>query len=145
MRLYASILNARLVKFTEDNDLRSHTQSGFRPELSTLHSVFALQHFVDMAEADGQQLYTCFLDLKGAYDRVQRPLLWQVLQRLGLHGPMLAAVQSLYKDSGLTININGRSGKTVLSQTEAGVPSQSHSFWPLHRWHASFLDDFWPC
>ena len=117
MRLYASILNARLVKFTEDNDLRSHTQLGFRPELSTLHGVFALQHFVDMAKADGQQLYTCFLDLKGAYDRVQRPLLWQVLQRLGLHGPMLAAVQSLYKDSGLTININGRSGKTVLSQT----------------------------
>ena len=30
---------------------------------------------------------------------------------------MLAALQSMYKDSGLTININGRSGKTVLSQT----------------------------
>ena len=117
MRLYASILNARLVNFTEDNDYRPHTQSGFRPGLSTLHSVFALQHFADTAKADGKQLYTCFLDLKGAYDRVQRPLLWQVLQRLGVHGPMLAALQSMYKDSGLTIKINGRSGKTVLSQT----------------------------
>ena len=54
------------------------------------------------------------LALKGAYDRVHR--LWQALQRLGVHGPMLAALQSMYKDSGLTININGRSGKTVLSQ-----------------------------
>ena len=117
MRLYASILNARLVNFTEDNDYRPHTQSGFRPGLSTLHSVFALQHFADTAKADGKQVYTCFLDLKGAYDRVQRPLLWQVLQRLGVHGPMLAALQSMYKDSGLTININGRSGKTVLSHT----------------------------
>ena len=117
MRLYASILNNRLVEFTEGNDLRSHTQSGFRPGLSTLHNVFALQHFADRAKAGGQQLYTCFLDLKGAYDRVQRPLLWQVLQRLGVHGPMLAAVQSLYKDSGLSININGRSGKTVQSHT----------------------------
>ena len=117
MRLYAYILNARLVSFTEDNDLRSSTQSDFRPSLSTLHSVFALQHFVDQAKAGGQKLYTCFLDLKGAYDRVQRPLLWQVLQRLGVHGPMLAALQSLYHDSELTININGRVGKTVLSQT----------------------------
>ena len=117
MRLYAHILNARLVKFTEENNLRSHTQSGFRPQLSTLHSIFALQYFVDKAKADNQQLYTCFLDLKGAYDRVQRPLLWQVLQRLGVHGPMLAAIQSLYKNGGLTININGRSGKTVHSQT----------------------------
>jgi hypothetical protein len=117
MRLYASILNSRLVKFTEDNNLRAHTQSGFRPKLSTLHSVFALQHFVDRAKADGHQLYICFLDLKAAYDTVQRPLLWQVLQRLGVHGPMLAALQSLYKDSGLTININGRYGKTVHSHT----------------------------
>ena len=40
MRLYAHILNARLVNFTEDNDIYSDTQSGFRPGLSTLHSVF---------------------------------------------------------------------------------------------------------
>ena len=117
MRLYAHILNTRLVKFTEENNLRAPTQSGFRPELSTLHSIFALQHFVDGAQANSQQLYTCFLDLKGAYDRVQRPLLWQVLQRLGVHGPMLAALQSLYEDSGLAISINGRSGKTVQSHT----------------------------
>ena len=108
MRLYANILNTRLLDFTEGKDLRSHTQSGFRPGLSTLHNDFALQHFAEKAKANGQQLYTCFLDLKGAYDRVQRPLLWQVLQRLGVHGPMLAAVQSLYNDSHLTININGK-------------------------------------
>ena len=117
MRLFAQILNARLVKFTEENNLRAPTQSGFRPELSTLHSIFALQHFIDGAQANGQQLYTCFLDLQGAYDRVQRPLLWQVLQRLGVHGPMLAALQSLYENSGLAIKINGRSGKVVQSHT----------------------------
>ena len=119
MRLYANILSARLVKFTEDNNLRAQSQSGFRPKLSTLHSVFALQHFVDKAKADGDQLYTCFLDLKSAYDSVQRPLLWQVLQRLGVHGSMLAALQSLYRDSVLTININGRCGKSV--QSHIGV------------------------
>ena len=48
---------------------------------------------------------------------MQRPLLWQVLQRLGVHGPMLAALQSLYEDSSLAIKINGRSGKTVQSYT----------------------------
>ena len=47
---------------------------------------------------------------------MQWPLLWQVLQRLGVHGPMLAAVQSLYHNSEFAININGRIWKTVLSQ-----------------------------
>ena len=58
---------------------------------------------IDEAQGNGKQLYTCFLDLKGAYDRVQRPLLWQLLRRLGVHGVMLRAIQSLYNDSGLTI------------------------------------------
>ena len=49
--------------------------------------------------------------------RVQRPLLWQLLQRLGVHGVMLRAIQSLYKDSGLTIHINGRRGQTFQSVT----------------------------
>ena len=41
----------------------------------------------------------------------------QVLQRLGIHGVMLKAIQSLYTDSGLTIHINGRHGKTFRSVT----------------------------
>ena len=60
MRLYAQILNARLVQFTEKNNLRAPTQAGFRPGLSTLHSIFDLQHFIDGAQANDQQLYTCF-------------------------------------------------------------------------------------
>ena len=46
-----------------------------------------------------QPLFACFLDHKGAYDRVQRPMLWQVLQRLKNYGGMLAAIKSIYKDS----------------------------------------------
>ena len=63
MRLYASILNARLVSFTEDANLRVETQAGFRPGLSTTHQLFTLQHFID----SNKPLYTCFLDLKGGY------------------------------------------------------------------------------
>ena len=117
MRLYAGILNAKVVQYTEDNHLRAATQTGFRPGLATQHNLFALQHMIDEADGNGRQLYTCFLDLKGAYDRVQRPLLWHVLQRLGIHGAMLAAIQSLYKDSGLAIHINGRRGNIFRSIT----------------------------
>ena len=117
MRLYASILNDRLLQFTETRQLRAETQTGFRPAFSTVHQLFALQILVDDAYAGGNPLYACFLDLKGAYDKVQRPLLWQVLQRLGVHGSMLGAIQSLYRDTGLAMNVAGRCGATVPSQT----------------------------
>ena len=110
LRLYAIVLNKRLQDYTENNGLRAETQTGFRPGFSTTHQLFALQAFVDGSQARSVPLYTCFLDLTGAYDRVQRQLLWQILENLGIHGPMLIALQSLYCTSALRMRVQGRAG-----------------------------------
>ena len=117
MRLYAGILNARLQQYTEDQRLRARSQFGFRPHLSTLHPTFILQHFVDSHRRNARPLFCCFLDLKAAYGKVQRPLLWQVLSRLGLRGRMLSAIQSLYAASMLSITVSGRVGSPFPSCT----------------------------
>jgi hypothetical protein len=117
MRLYAGILNARLLKYTEDANLRAPTQAGFRPKLSTIHQLFTLQHFIDQQHHARQPLYCCFLDLKGAYDRVNRTLLWEALQRLGVPGRMLAAIQSLYANSTLAMKIGNKAGIRLPSTT----------------------------
>ena len=44
-------------------------------------------------------------------------MLWQVVQPLGMHCGMLADIKSIFKDSELLININGRVGPVVSSQT----------------------------
>lgn len=116
MRLYASILNKRIVDFTEDKNLRAASQAGFRPGLSCTHHIFALQHMIDHAHLEKQPLYVCFLDLKGAYDNVPRPLLWEVLQRLGIHGEMLGAIQSLYSNCTVTMKVGGRCGPRLPSR-----------------------------
>ena len=59
--------------------------------------------------------YICFLDLKSAHDRVSRPVLWQVLQRLGLHDSMLQAIQGLYGSATVAVKINGRQGLPLVS------------------------------
>ena len=117
LRLYAGILNERLLAYTEAQGLRVETLTGFRPGYSTVHKLFALQHCIDKAKRAKKPLFACFLDLKGAFERVQRPMLWQVLQRLGVCGEMLATVKSLHEDSELLVNINGRVGPAVSSQT----------------------------
>ncbi len=58
--------------------------------------------------------FCCFLDLKGA-DEVPRPLLWEALRRLGVHGDMLAAVQALYAGAGYAVHIGGRRRDSLLS------------------------------
>ena len=143
MRLYAGILNKRLMTYAEDNDLRAESQTGFRPGHSTVHQVFALQHFISEASHRQAPLFTCFLDLTGAYDKVQRPLLWQALQRLGVHGHMLAALQSLYTGSTVRVNISGRMGSPQHSRTglKQGCPLSPTLFGlladGLHRYIAA--------
>ena len=117
LRLYASILNSRIVTLTERCNLRAPSQAGFRPTLSTIHPLFALQHLVDESARTATPLYCCFLDLKSAYNYVHRPLLWQILGRLGIHGRMLAAVKSLYATSSLAVKVGGRVGSSLPSQT----------------------------
>ncbi len=108
-RLYASIMAQRLVKYTEQQ-LRSTTQTGYRPELGTIHPAFALQHVTDKHRHASQPLYLCFVDLKSAYDKVQWQFSWSLLQRLGVHGHMLGAIQSLYDGSLRSMRVNGQCG-----------------------------------
>ena len=119
MRLYTGILNTRLLEFTETTEARASAQAGFRPQHSTLHPLFTLQHFIYKQLHAKSSLFCCFLDLKSAYDYVQRPLLWAVLAKLGVHGNMLCALQSLYESSTISMNLSGRIGKGITP--EAGV------------------------
>ena len=115
MRLYSGLLNIRLLDYTEEHGLRAPSQAGFRPGHSVVHQIFSLQHMVDKQMQAGRCLYICFLDLKSAYDRVSRPVLWQILQRLGLHGSMLQAIQGLYGSATVAVKINGRQGLPLVS------------------------------
>lgn len=115
LRLYAVLINMRLITYTETAGLRAPSQAGFRPGLSTLHQIFTLQHLIDRAAHLKQPLFCCFLDLKGAYDRVPRALLWQSLARLGVPDTLLAAIQSLYTDADYAISVGGRRGACARS------------------------------
>ena len=128
-RLYASILVQRLVHFTEQHDLRSPTQAAYRPEHSTILQAFVLQH--DKHRCLKTPLYLCFVDLKSAYDRVQWPLLWGLLQRLGVQGKMSGAVQSSYDNCLLSMRVSGISwgeGQNPLYGVAAGLSAQRYPF-----------------
>ena len=115
-RLYTTILNDRLVKWTEAGGLRSPAQAGFRPRKSTIHHLFALRHFIDHALNTGRPLYVCFVDLQKAYDTVQHDLLWERLRSIGVSPRMLAAIQSLYTSGTLSMKVDGTAGQPAVQR-----------------------------
>ena len=68
-----------------------------------------LQVYSRVLLCPGTQVYS-LVYLKSAYDRVQWQLLWTLLQRLGVQGTMLGAIQSLYDGCLLSMRVNGRAG-----------------------------------
>jgi hypothetical protein len=52
-------------------------------------------------------VFTCFVDLEKAYDRVPRQKLWDTLVEYGINGPLLQAVESFYRQSQSSVRLLG--------------------------------------
>ena len=83
------------------------TQCGFRPGRGTTDQLFTLRQVFEKAWEFAKPVYTAFIDLEKAYDRVPRDLLWSVLKEYGISGRLLAAIRSLYNDCKSHVRING--------------------------------------
>ena len=64
-------------------------------------------------------MYTCFVDLVNAHDRVSPYKLWAVLPKYDVRGQVLAAIKLLYKFSKVCACVNGM--KTKLFRVSVGI------------------------
>ena len=118
-KLYALVLNNRLLPWLERHGLRAPTQAGFRPGLGTAHPLFGLRHFIDVSARTKQPLYVCFVDLVKAYDTVHRGLLWHIMLNIGVPEQFVAAVRSMYRGVVCQVRVEGCLGPEF--QSSIGV------------------------
>ncbi|MBA3570060.1 MAG: reverse transcriptase family protein, partial [Pyrinomonadaceae bacterium] len=71
-------------------------QGGFRKNRSCADQAFVLRHAVDKYVRGGGLLFLCFVDVRKAYDRVNRTLLFAKMHdRAGIRGKTYAAVKAM--------------------------------------------------
>jgi hypothetical protein len=131
------MLNDRLMEWTERHGLRARGQAGFRKDHRTTDQVFVLRTLIERARADKKPLYTCYVDFTKAYDTIPRDLLWQKLQRIGVHGEFLRAVQALYAEVPMGVQFADGMSPTFdsLLGVKQGCPLSPTLF-------GIFIDDF---
>ena len=69
-KLFTLLLNTRVNKFCEGNEIIHENQIGFRKGFRTADHVLALKTLTDQAFKDKKKLNVCFVDFKKAYDTV---------------------------------------------------------------------------
>ena len=71
-KLYMAVMNNRLESTSNELQLRTETQAGFRKNHSLEDLVLALQTVVQHSVRTGSSLGLVFVDIRKAYDSVQR-------------------------------------------------------------------------
>ena len=80
---------------------------------------FYLEGSGGAAKGTQTALYVCYVHFKQAFDRVPRHLLWGKLERVGITGWALRAVQALYVD--VPMCVKSPTGYTRCLQASRGV------------------------
>ena len=106
-KLYTSILNSRLGKFLENNNLISEEQNGFRSKRSCSEHIFSLHSIVQGKISKKEKVYTTFVDFSKAFDGVDRSLLYFKMLEKGIDGKMYNTIKALYRLTTACIDING--------------------------------------
>ena len=85
-KIFENIINKRLSKLCEELKWISNFQNGFRKTRQTINNLLIIQQKIHTAFKKKEVLIAVFLDLKKAYDCVNRRILYNELIKLGING-----------------------------------------------------------
>ena len=95
-KLFTRILNNRLSFWTDAYGVYIEAQAGFRANHSTVDHIFNLHGVMSHLLNHSKILYCAFLDIRKAFDYIDRNFLWHKLIGLGIRGRIFDVIQSMY-------------------------------------------------
>ena len=82
-------------------------QSGFTPKRSTIDRILALRVLIERKRDYRQRLVAAYVDLRKAFDSVDRGSLWRVLELRGIPPRLVRLISALYTDTSSVVRCGG--------------------------------------
>ena len=95
-KLFTRIIATRLAQWAEECNLLPEEQCGYRTHRGTLDLITILQCTQDIFKDAQSELHVAFVDLRKAFDSVNREALYAVLSKLGVPPIMLQTIKGLH-------------------------------------------------
>ena len=106
-KLFSSILLARLLEFKKLHCPDPKEQLGFTKGAQTNDHVLTLKTIIDKyTKKQRARVFTCFVDLRKAFDTVSRDLLLYKVANLNIGGNFFSVINDMYNKSLARIKIN---------------------------------------
>jgi len=106
-KMFSYILNKRIVRFLERNDILSEEQNGFRMLRSCIDHLYTICTILRNRKTMKLDTYVCFVDFSKAFDSVNHSFLWHKIMVAGISGNMLHTIKSMYSNLKSCIRLNG--------------------------------------
>jgi len=106
-KVFGKIVAKRIVAAAEKCNLWGEIQGSGRTGRSTADHIFILNTIIEIQQQRRQPLYIAFLDLRKAFDSVNRRKLWKELARIGMDQKTVNVIQTLYHNHKRRIQIMG--------------------------------------
>ena len=94
-KVIASIMLQRLLTQLTETIIPA-SQYGFRKDRSTTDAIFIARQLQEKCREERKDLYMAFIDLRKAFDTVNRETMWQVLEKFGVPPKFLAILRQLH-------------------------------------------------
>ena len=108
-KFFLSILNKRLTKFAMEKGILSETQLGFQKGNRCSDAHLLIHNLIDKhCYKYSRRIYSCFIDLSKAFDTVQRDLLLEKLQKVGVTGNFFNIIRNIYTNDQAFIKLDGK-------------------------------------
>lgn len=123
-KIYAEIIRQRLNEEVEGKRMLPESQTGFQKGRSTIDNIFILNHLIQRVKGregkkEKERLYAVFVDLKAAFDTVDRNILWQILEGKGVKEGLIRNLKNIY--GGTIVMVRTKEGLTSGFETTKRV------------------------
>ena len=95
-KIFTGVLNKRINKWCDENNVISDCQFGFRKGCSTTDGSFVLHNLIQKTLNNRGLLYCAFVDLKKVFDSIYKDALWYKLLNLGIKGRTFRIIRDMY-------------------------------------------------
>ena len=122
-KVLEQLIYNKMFEFFTENELISHSQSGFKPGDSCISQLLCITHDIYQSLDDGLETRAVFLDISKAFDKVWHEALLFKLKQNDISGNLLNVITNFLYQRKQRVVLNGQ--HSCWTNVKAGVPQGS--------------------